>query len=105
MPDKTVYVHTECGGEIDVKGRECIRCKKKWNPISFIFDPTGIRPVKVRVPYEPIKKPVTYAKWGDKIPGVGTIASLLPNWPRWARILAVIMVIGIIGGIVWFLIG
>lgn len=96
MPDKTVYIHTECGGEINTKGRRCTRCKKKWNPISFIFDPTGIRPTKVRVPYEPMRKPTTHARWGDKIPGVGTIAGLLPNWPRWLRILSVVVIIGIV---------
>lgn len=33
------------------------------------------------------KGKTSYAKWGDKYPGVGTIASRLPNWPRPVRLI------------------
>ncbi len=87
------YIHAHCGGV--VKGRKCLRCGKKWNIISFWVDPSGIRPqIMNREEYEKksgakvtVKKGATYAKWADKLPGVSTVASRLPNWPRWARLL------------------
>ena len=79
------FMHTECGGEII--NRTCQRCKKHWNPISYMFTPTGIRavpgtpraPSKVVLPSTPQQ-----------------VASLLPKWPRWARVLSVVAVLGLI---------
>lgn len=107
------FIHTGCGGEIDVKKRQCTRCKKKWDPISFRLDPTGIRPMvdaggklapggedieKLKKKYVPNgKQPATtYASWGDKIPGLAKFAGSLPNWPRWARILTAITFIVVV---------
>jgi hypothetical protein len=51
------------------------------------------------------RKPVevTYAKWADKVPGVGWFAGLLPKWPRWARILATLVVAGIVVLVIFLL--
>ena len=93
------FYHTKCGGEIDVKKRQCTRCKKRWNPISFRLDPVGIRPIVGREKpkfsdSKPNPVPRSYASWVDKVPKVvdlgltRALASKLPKWPRWARLLA-----------------
>ena len=109
------FVHTKCGGEIDVKKRQCMRCKKKWDPVSFRLDPTGIRPMvdgrgrlvpggedieKLRKQFASGKRKgalptgKSYASWLDKLPKwidlgyARALASRLPRWPRWARVLA-----------------
>lgn len=35
----------------------------------------------------------SYASWADKLPGVGAVASVLPNWPRKVRIAVVLSII------------
>lgn len=102
------YQHTRCGGEIDVKRRRCLKCKKGWNPISFMVTTNEIRPMvdkKGRVVLnKPVVKPrVTYAPWADKLPGVGKVAGFLPNWPRWARILVTILFILVVVGIIYLI--
>ena len=86
------FIHTKCGGEIDVKKRQCMKCKKKWGFFAFRFNPTGIRPMTDRkgrpVPEESIRR-LEGTNWVRKFPGVVRFARLLPKWPRWARILAV----------------
>lgn len=101
------FVHTKCGGEIDVKKRQCTKCKHKWDPISFRLDPTGIRPM-VDKKGKPIpdlvhpkqvkvkKKKKQYSSWADSIPGAGRFASILPRWPRWARITATLVFVVIV---------
>lgn len=97
------FIHVGCGGEIDTKKRMCLKCKKKWNPISFLTTSSEIRPmvdkrgkpVPDRVsPTTPRKK--TYASWADKFPLLGRVLRFLPKWPRWARILVVLAFIGLI---------
>ena len=89
------YIHTKCGGEIDVKKRQCTRCKKVWNPISFRLDPYGIRPMldrKGRVMPDRVKpkqQVKSYADWGE------VFVNKLPHWPRWARILTTVVFVAI----------
>lgn len=113
------YLHTACGGLIDTKTRNCTRCHKHWTLLTWWTTATEIRPVPERPsrrrtilsPAKPgtrSKKEVRkaaqrvvagrrrYAGWGDTIPGVGTIASRLPNWPRWARILITVAFVAVI---------
>jgi len=96
------FQHTKCGGEIDVKKRQCMRCKKKWDPISFRLDPTGIRPMvdKKGRPApggQDIKKlKKQYAGWADSVPGAGKFAGILPKWPRWARITATVAFVAVV---------
>lgn len=105
------FIHTGCGGSINTKTRTCLKCKKHWSWLSFRLTVTEIRPVPAvlakRKPLALKIKPgtTTHAKWGDKIPGVGTIASRLPNWPRWARILVTIVFVGIVVGLIWWILG
>jgi len=98
------FMHTKCGGEINVKKRRCTKCGKKWSQVSFRLDLTGIRPMvdgmgrlmpggvevnKLKKKYIPgVTK--SYAGWGDKIPGLSAFASKLPKWPRWARVSATV---------------
>lgn len=109
------FVHTKCGGEIDVPKRQCRRCKKKWNPVAFRMDALGIRPMTdARGRLVPDKgkekllkektwreqKTGNYAKWGDKVPGLAAFASKLPKWPRWARILSTLVFVAIVVAII-----
>ena len=105
------FLHTKCGGEIDTKTRTCRRCKKHWNWFSFRLTLTEIRPVPAALAK---KKPralrikpgtTTHAKWGDRIPGVGSVASRLPAWPRWARILVTLVFVVIVVIVVIVLVG
>ena len=100
-----MYIHAgRCGGEIDTRffgGRKCLKCGKRWTLLTFMFDLRSIRPVKVRVPYEPAR--TKYAKWADnpKVAFIGAFAERLPNWPRWARILSTLTFVGLVGILVW----
>ena len=97
------FYHTKCGGEIDVKKRQCTRCKKRWDPIWFRFDPTGIRPLVDRKG-KPL--PEKYQKWVDKSKKYSLttkVVSRLPKWPRWARILTSVIVIAIVIVIIYFI--
>jgi len=38
------YIHTKCGGKIDSKDRRCLKCKKKWNWLTWLLN-NEIRPV------------------------------------------------------------
>ena len=96
------FYHTKCGGRIDAETRTCLKCKKHWDWFSFRFTLTEIRPAPARYAQEKPRalrvKPGTtsYATWGDKVPGVGSIASRLPSWPRWVRILVTLVFVGIV---------
>lgn len=102
------FYHTKCGGNISILRGKCIKCGKRWNPISFLFN-TEMMPVprkeKTKSKKVSTRKPTSYAQWADKWHGVPTIASRLPNWPRWARALTgLIFFGGIVFLIVWFII-
>jgi len=97
--------HVKCGGEIYVPDRKCIKCGKRWNPVSFqitneirpMTDSSGKVMVTTNKEHLGIKverKPTSYVKWMDNLGPAGTIASRLPNWPRWARLLVGTTVIG-----------
>lgn len=93
------YVHYKCGGAIE--NNQCSRCHKRWSFFGKWFA-TDIRLAKVQS--KPvIKKGATdYAKWADKLPGVGSFASRLPKIPRIARILVTIVVIcGLLSLVMW----
>lgn len=85
-----------------------MRCKKKWDPISFKLDPNGIRPMidvggrllPDKAGLETPREQSTYAKWGDKVPGLAVFAGRLPQWPRWARVLVALALLGVIIGVI-----
>ena len=87
------FYHTKCGGRIDTKTKTCGGCHKHWNWFSWWMSATEIRVVPATKAKKKPKalriKPgsASHAKWGDALPGVGQVASRLPNWPRWVRIL------------------
>ena len=95
------YIHIKCGGTIDIKTRTCTGCKKHWNLFAWWTTATEIRPVR-EIPTQKAGDRVIrvqrkqYASWANRLPGVSTIASGLPNWPRWARILSTLVVIGMV---------
>ena len=103
------YIHTKCGGEIDVGKRTCTnpKCKKKWNAIMFLLDSGGIRPKveagdirqkTVSKKVERLQKERESSKLTktivEKFPGAGAVVAFLPNCPRWARILTTVVVLG-----------
>lgn len=79
------YYHKKCGGEISIFRCKCKKCGHKWPLRTLFLYPL---PKDISRFIIPTKQPATYAKWGNRIPGVPVIASMLPNWPRWARILS-----------------
>jgi predicted ATP-dependent serine protease len=101
------FYHTKCGGDVRVGiwGGKCTKCKKRWNPISALFN-SEMRVIHEEKPEKiSTRKPTSYAKWADKWHGVPTIASHLPNWPRWARVLTGLVFFGgIIFLIIWLVI-
>lgn len=96
------YIHVGCGGVVPLRFPvRCRKCKHKW-PWTVMFAPTPPKDMRfVITPPVPARGTTQYAKWADRIPGAGLVASKLPKWPRWARILTVS---GIIAGVA-FLIG
>lgn len=97
------YYHAKDGGKIHFWRRRCDICGKQW-PLGALFSfsvPKGMTTFQPDIKVPEIKKgKTTYASWGDKVPGVGTLASWLPNWPRWARILVlVVLVMAILYGL------
>lgn len=97
------YIHSpKCKGSIDIKKRKCLKCGRRWNRISFLLDPNGIRPV--RIISRKSSKPTTYSSWADKLPGPGLVAGALPNWPRWARLLTGFVLIMVLSLVIWLVI-
>jgi hypothetical protein len=100
------YIHRNCGGEVRWYPPlpippKCAKCKKIWNPlIIYGFKPKDMIYI---LPKPQLKRHEDYAKWGDRIPYVGTIASILPRWPRWARILSFIIFLIIIGSVIYWI--
>jgi hypothetical protein len=107
------YIHTpECLGTIDLKKRQCSRCKRKWNRFSLWFDPKGIRPmreagdVKKMTKQEEVTTVQRLIK--QRVPG-GTyavaFANRLPKWPRWARVTVTVVIAGgVVTLITWLVI-
>ncbi len=90
------YYHTKDNGRVGFWTRKCRVCSRKWPLSSYltISLPKGMiwKPAdKLELP----KGEATYAKWGDRLPGVSIVASRLPNWPRWLRILTMVVFVGI----------
>ena len=105
------FIHQSCGGTVSILTGKCAKCKKKFKPNpsnpnglpNNVYFESGERIQKMKSKAASKGTP-PYAKWTDKasIPGVASIASILPNWPRWARILttvgiAVALILGIRG--------
>lgn len=81
------YLHRDCMGEIGLLSRRCKKCGKRW-PIKYLFTPSPPDDMFFYIKPKEIKRGSTsYAKWADKYPAVGDMASRLPNWPRWTRLL------------------
>ncbi len=95
------YIHSNCGGTIDVQTRTCRRCKKKWNPISFRFTLTEIRPIVEKEDLVKKKVKVGPTTWVDKVPAAKKFSEILPRWPRWARIISTVCVLGIV---IWLIV-
>jgi len=106
------FIHIKCGGEIDKKNRICQGCGRRWNIISFLFTrelratPAGRSSLESRIASKVEKVSrrggTSYASWGDDYPGVGWLASHLPNWKRRYRILSSLVVWGLlVWGCVW----
>ncbi len=91
------YIHTHCGGRIVIWKMRCRKCKKQFNPFSFMVT-NRIRPVYVESKRAPTKGAKVIEK---RIPVVERLVQFLPNWPRWARILTAVAVVLIIITIVW----
>jgi hypothetical protein len=91
------YIHSHCGGRISLWRMRCQKCKKQYNPLSFMFT-NKIRPVYTESSKAPTKGDKIIAK---RIPVVESLVKFLPNWPRWARILTAVVLVLIIIAIVW----
>ncbi len=95
-----MFVHKHCGGFVSSWGH-CEKCGKRWNPIGFWLNPNIAKQVQAaHLTKEEVAKKLaerhkktTYAGWADRLPGVGAVASALPNWPRWVRILVLLVLI------------
>ena len=110
----TYGVCEKCGKEISQKRLEafpaaklCIKCKKKWNFISFRFTLNEIRPIIIKQGSKQGDKYIVVrssrpTSWINKVPYLPKFVSMLPKWPRWARILAVTIVVGIIVVVIIF---
>lgn len=82
------YYHKKDGGKISLWGRRCEKCGERWSIMAWFQYPPPSDMTKFIVERKE-KKPTDYSKWANKLPGVGVVAGLLPNWPRWARITSV----------------
>ena len=99
------YIHKHCGGFVSALTCKCDKCGKRWGFFTFWFnfwrmkkDIQSVSPTKADVARKLAKRHerVKYAGWADRLPGVGAVASVLPNWPRWVRILVVLTVVAVI---------
>lgn len=102
------YAHKHCGGYISMSKRRCTKCGKKWTFFKFWLDPTLAKKHIQIVPetQEKFQEKLanrhtkgSYSSWADRLPGVGTVASILPRWPKWARITTVVVILLIIVGL------
>jgi len=90
------YYHHKCHGKIRwfpplPIPPKCTKCGKVWNPL-VIYGPMRKDMYFAAPTTSAFKGTTSYAKWGDKLPLAGVIASLLPNWPRWLRITSVVVI-------------
>lgn len=89
------YYHIDCGGKIKwypflpIKPK-CLKCGRTWSPtVVYSSQPAEDLYYLYEGPSFNIPKGNTdYAAWGDKVPGVPTVASHLPNWPRKWRLIS-----------------
>ena len=100
------YYHVRCGGEIRWYPPfpippKCKRCGRVWSPLVMYGPPRKDMNFLVSLP-ELKKGKTTYAKWADKFPGAGTMASRLPNWPRWARMLTALVLVLAVGFLIYW---
>ena len=95
------YIHARCGGAIE--NNQCSRCHKKWNFFSKWFA-TDIRLAKVQSRPVIGKGTTSYAPWADKVKGVNTFASHLPNIPRPWRIFWTILVLFVLVAVIFFIV-
>lgn len=106
------YYHKGCEGEIAFWALKCKKCGETWSwttwfSVAPLIDKNrgpakGMTPFRmpdVKIPK--VKADTKYASWGDNVPGVGFIASRLPNWPRWARILFSVGLVVLVGVGIW----
>lgn len=93
------YHHTKCHGKIRWFGflpipPKCKKCGKTWS-FLVIYGPPR-KDMYFEAPRtSALKGDTTYAKWGDRLPLAGVVASLLPSWPRKYRALAAAIVAGL----------
>ncbi len=102
------YYHVECEGKIGLWTRKCNKCGKVW-PLKVLFAMKYPRDMVMmknqrKLPRWMMNRGGTpYAKWADNAPpGVGSVASHLPNWPRWARVLSLVVLVLLVASIVYF---
>ena len=108
------YYHKKCGGEVAFWALKCKKCNHKWPWTTFfsiqpLLDKKAgpakdMTPFMVSLPKNKLleKGKTSYASWADNVPGVGFVASRLPNWPKWARITVGVCIVFIIAVlIIW----
>ena len=89
------FEHIGCGGEIDTRAKQCLKCKHKWSYLAFMFTPYEIRQIK-ETP-SAIVKP---SKFDWMTPE--NVARHLPKWPKWVRVLSVVVVLALVVAlIIW----
>jgi hypothetical protein len=109
-----IIEHKHCGGFVSQKTGKCDKCGRRWNLVNLWFNP-GLFRKQLQIVHasradiarkmvERHKKS-SYASWADRLPGVGAVASALPNWSRKTRILAFIIFIVIIGLVITAIFG
>ncbi len=96
------YYHKKDNGKIGLWNRKCSKCGKTW-PISAWFKYPAPSDMTKFIIETKEKKFTTYSKWADKLPGVGAIAELLPDWPRWARILVTVILVVVVACLIIFI--
>mgnify|MGYP001767718955 CR=1 FL=1 len=96
------YIHNHCGGFVSALTCRCDKCGKRWNFFKFWLDYWGMRKQVIMVPATraDVARKIaerhsksSYSGWADKLPGVGLVASVLPNWPRKVRIAVVLGIV------------
>jgi len=98
------YYHKDCWGRVGIVRRKCNKCGKKWTwRVWFYPKPPSDLIAFYSIP-EAKQGNTSYAKWGDKYPGVGFIASHMPNWPRPIRILSFVLFLGLVFYLVMWLV-
>ena len=101
-------VHKHCGGLVSQTTCKCSKCGKRWNLFNFWVNPylfkkeleiVGTSRAEALKKVQERHKKSSYSSWGDRLPGVGQVASILPNWSRRTRILVVAMIVIVVVGL------